>query len=249
LIATAQVTPLRTLRPEVPLGVEAVAARCLEKNRDERFANVAELAQALAPFAPERSFVSIERSSRILNVPGGAPPSRFERTPPRSSSATAVPGPGQPPTMHALPWRQTATASNFGQTANGPRSRRKLITAAGVAIALSIASIAALLTFGRGTPQPQAAAAPPASVAPAAPPPVATPAAPPAAFAPAPTVALAPPPTVEPTAPGPTAPPVRRVSHPPPAARASAQAAPGRPPPTSTPEAPGPGQKAAYEDM
>ncbi len=73
LIATTQPASICALRPEVPAGVEAVAACCLQKNRDQRFANVAELAQALAPFAPERAFVSIERSSRILNVPGGAP--------------------------------------------------------------------------------------------------------------------------------------------------------------------------------
>jgi len=247
LIATSPATPLRALRPDVPPGVEAVAARCLEKGRDQRFANVAELAQALAPFAPERSFVSIERSSRILNVPGGAPVSRFERTPPRSSSATALPGPSQAPSISSLPWRQTATASNFGHTAPGPASRRKLITAAAVAIALAVASIAALLIFGRETPPPQAAAAPPASVAPAAPPPqpVAIPAAPPAP----PPVALAPPPVVESAPAEPTAPvPGHRASHPPPAARASAQASPGRSP-TATPESPAPGQKAAYEDM
>jgi serine/threonine-protein kinase len=247
LIATTQAPPLRALRPEVPPGVEAVAARCLEKSRDQRFANVAELAQALAPFAPERSFVSIERSSRILNVPGGATPNRFERTPPRSLSATAVPSPGQPTSMRGPPWRQTATASNFGQTAPGAGSRRKLITAAGVAIVVAIASIAALMTFGRAPPQPQVAAAPPASVAATLPPrPVAIPVAPPAL----PPVALAPPPVVEPAQPEPTTPaPLRRVAHPPPAPRGSAQATPGRPPPTSTPESPAPGQKAAYEDM
>src|SRR5580698_3156933 len=71
LIATRQPTPIRSLRPEVPAGVEAVAMCCLQKNREQRYPNVAALAQALAPFAPERSFVSIERASRILNVPGG----------------------------------------------------------------------------------------------------------------------------------------------------------------------------------
>jgi serine/threonine-protein kinase len=246
LIATAPATPLRALRPDVPPGVEAVAARCLEKSRNQRFANVAELAQALAPFAPERSFVSIERASRILNVPGGAPPSRFERTPPRSGVATAVPGPGQPPSMSGLPLRQTATASNFGQTAPDPVSHRKLITAASIAVAVAIASIAALLAFGRGAFQPQAAAAPPASVvaAPPSPPPVAIPTAPPAP----PPVALSPPPAAEPPPQEPTtSAPVRHGSRP--GAHASAQATPGHPPPTSAPESPAPGQKAAYEDM
>jgi serine/threonine protein kinase len=247
LIATTQPTAIRVLRPEVPPGVEAVAAGCLQKSREQRFANVAELAQALAPFAPERSFVSIERSSRILNVPGGAPASRFERTPPRSASATAVPGPGQAPTMTggpSVPWRQTATASNFGQTAHGPPSRRKLMTALGTAVVIAAVSIGALFAFTReAPPPPRIAAAPSPSVTPALLPPVAVPAAPPA---PSP-VALAPPPTVESASPPEPAAPARHGSHPPPAARTSAPATPTRPS-TPAPEAPAQGQK-AYEDM
>ncbi|HWZ92808.1 MAG TPA: serine/threonine-protein kinase, partial [Polyangiaceae bacterium] len=41
--------PLRELRPDVPDGLQWVVLRCLEKNRDARFANVAELAAALVP--------------------------------------------------------------------------------------------------------------------------------------------------------------------------------------------------------
>ena len=248
LIATTQPVSVRALRQEVPPGVEAVVAGCLQKNRDQRFANVAELAQALAPFAPERSFVSIERASRILNVPGGAPLSRFERTPPRSVSATAVPGPGQPPTMSGMPWRQTATASNFGHTASSPASRRKLFTALGAAIAIAVVSIGPLLAFSRGSPPTQAAASPPPAI-PAAPPPstVAIPVAP---QAPVPAVALAPPPPMESAQPEATPPPVRHSTHPGPTPRASPQAqAPGHPAPASNPEPPAPGQKAAYEDM
>ncbi len=283
LIATRQAPPIRTLRPEVPAGVEAVAACCLEKGREQRFANVAELAQALAPFAPERSLVSVDRASRILHVAGGDPASRLGRTPPRQSSVppglgtpgpgagtprpgsgtprpesgpltatpgsgssplTATPGPGQEPREPVLPWRQTATASNFGHTAPVSRSRRKLITAAGVLVVIAIASGVALFTFGHETPAPRAAAAPP-SVAPAAlPPPVTLPDRPVAA----PPVALVLPPPVDPDPP-PATPPVRHASHATPAPHPATQPAPGRPSPPSTSEPPAPGQKAAYEDM
>ena len=249
MIATKQAPSIRTLRPEVPPGVEAVAMCCLEKSREQRYANVAELAQALAPFAPERSFVSVDRASRILNVPGSGPGSRLGRTPPGSSTLTpglgsgltATPGPGEQATGTVLPWRQTATASNFGHTAPGTGSRRKLITAAGVLVVIAIASVVALLTFGREAPAPQAAAAPP-SVAPVAPPP---PMNLPPPQAPSPPVALAPSPTVD-TAPPEVTPAARHATHPATAPRASAQATPGRPPP---PAPPAPGQKAAYEDM
>ena len=151
-------------------GLEAVAACCLQKNREQRYPNVAELAQALAPFAPERSFVSIERASRILNVPGG-PASRFERTPPKSATIASgggqfTVGPEGPSSSGpVLPWRQTATASNFAGTHPGGGSRRKLLTAAGVAVFVAAASISALLMFGHDPAAPQAAAAPPRSVA------------------------------------------------------------------------------------
>lgn len=38
-------------RPEAPFGLQAIILRCLEKDRSRRFAEVAELANALAPFA------------------------------------------------------------------------------------------------------------------------------------------------------------------------------------------------------
>src|SRR6185295_16740613 len=38
------------LRPELPPGIEAVTSRCLRKDREQRFPDVAALAAALAPF-------------------------------------------------------------------------------------------------------------------------------------------------------------------------------------------------------
>jgi hypothetical protein len=44
--------------------------RCLEKDRATRFQNVAELAKALLPFAPERCRASVARIIRIVEAPG-----------------------------------------------------------------------------------------------------------------------------------------------------------------------------------
>jgi serine/threonine-protein kinase len=63
---------LSALCRDLPAGFEEVVFRCLEKDREERFANLAELAQALAPFAPG-SFAAVERASRILTFAGNRP--------------------------------------------------------------------------------------------------------------------------------------------------------------------------------
>jgi eukaryotic-like serine/threonine-protein kinase len=58
--------PLEGLRPELPQGLAEVVTRCLAKDCGERFADVAELAAALLPFAPTRALVSAERSSSVM---------------------------------------------------------------------------------------------------------------------------------------------------------------------------------------
>jgi eukaryotic-like serine/threonine-protein kinase len=58
--------PLRQLRPEVPAGVETAVIRCLEKDPTNRFADVAELTQALAPFGSPSARVSADRVSRVI---------------------------------------------------------------------------------------------------------------------------------------------------------------------------------------
>jgi serine/threonine protein kinase len=62
--------PLQTLRPDVALELEDVVLRCLSKNPDDRFQNVAELAAALYPFAPRRARISAERCYHMLKNAG-----------------------------------------------------------------------------------------------------------------------------------------------------------------------------------
>jgi tRNA A-37 threonylcarbamoyl transferase component Bud32 len=60
--------PLAELRPEVPPALAATIARCLASAPDQRFASVAELATALAPFASDvaRAEGGVNRISRVL---------------------------------------------------------------------------------------------------------------------------------------------------------------------------------------
>jgi serine/threonine-protein kinase len=67
-IATERPRALESLDPPLDPGLVAVVSRCLEKDRERRFQNVAELARALCPFGPPRSELIAERAERILLV-------------------------------------------------------------------------------------------------------------------------------------------------------------------------------------
>jgi eukaryotic-like serine/threonine-protein kinase len=75
---------LRNARPDAPEGLGLVIARCLEKDRNRRFTTIAEFAHALAPYAPRRARLSIERVSRVIEGAGlgGSRPNLDEVMPP-----------------------------------------------------------------------------------------------------------------------------------------------------------------------
>lgn len=62
--------PLRELIPEAPVELEDVVFNCLQKDPDQRYGNIAELAIALYPFAPRRSRISAERCYHALKNAG-----------------------------------------------------------------------------------------------------------------------------------------------------------------------------------
>ena len=78
-------TPLAELRPDAPPGFEAVVLRCIERDRERRFRNVAELAAALAPFATPAAIGYVQRVARVLGVPAPAP---------EAAASVAAPAPG-----------------------------------------------------------------------------------------------------------------------------------------------------------
>ncbi|MGH7269391.1 MAG: serine/threonine-protein kinase, partial [Polyangiaceae bacterium] len=67
-ILTDKPTPLRKLKPHLSPELEAVVLRCLEKDPEARFADVAALAKALAPFGAPELRAAAERIGRVTRV-------------------------------------------------------------------------------------------------------------------------------------------------------------------------------------
>ncbi len=140
MIAADPPRRLRAVRPEAPAPLEKVILRCLEKDRDRRYGNVAELARALAAFGSSGGKTSADRASKIL-------------------SARHAPSAG----TIALPSHSagSATAASWGQTslAQAPRRGRALVMLALVGLATAIAGAGATVAaihWPKGTPPPVA---------------------------------------------------------------------------------------------
>jgi len=67
-ILTADVTPLLELRPDLPPALVYIVERCMERDPDRRFANVAELAEALSPLDVVNPESEAERIRRRLDL-------------------------------------------------------------------------------------------------------------------------------------------------------------------------------------
>ena len=129
---------LSALRSDVPLGLEALLLRCLEKDRTRRVASVAEFANELVKFAPPHAQLSAARISRLAR--NSAQRSGPNRALPGATSEPALPlAPtlaSGAPVVHTLVERQTA--GTFGGTQHQKPKPRKL------GLSLAVAGLAAL---------------------------------------------------------------------------------------------------------
>jgi eukaryotic-like serine/threonine-protein kinase len=123
-ISTLPPLPLRDRRPDVPAELEAVILKCLEKDRNCRFSNVADLALALAKFGPKRALSSVDRICRIIQTldPGAS----VDAPPPASDATLAVSGPDT-----RASWGHTAPEAKRGIAA------RLVVLLAGFALVAS----------------------------------------------------------------------------------------------------------------
>jgi serine/threonine-protein kinase len=213
--------PARRRRPDVPLELEAVIFRCLEKAPERRFRTVAELAAALAPFAPAPGASAAETAARIL----GAAPSRTEPL----------------PLVHRAEIRRPPvdpigeTAKSFSRPPIAPTEKRAMWPWAVTAGVLAVAGGATLFAVHRSS-EPGAVSAATGDVAPteqsakALEPTPARVEPTPARVEPTPVVSPAPLPSAPPAVPSVPASVFARAGAPAPVAKASLAPKPSRPP-------------------
>jgi serine/threonine-protein kinase len=231
-ILTMPPVSLRQRRPELPAGLQAVIERCLEKEAERRFQNVAELAQELRPFASPAAASRIDHVVSVLSEAGEAirPPTPVpgDSTSRLLSQAATL---GAAEAREVLTTNSTAASSREvlpdGTISGWPRRRAAILAGA----VLTVLAVVAFVGLGR---RPAETAAPATSGTPAAvvlaPPPTATPVEAPAVD-----------PALDPAAAPATAPAVRGVpvgprhGHPKTSPSASASGAPKKTPaPAST---------------
>src|SRR5262249_6638578 len=161
--------------PDVPAGLRAVVARCLRRAPDERYAHVADLAEALVPFAGDRG----RAAARSIRSIVAARPATLEDPLPEIASAVST-----------VPRTTRREASGEVRAAGPPR----LLWPGAVLAALvgaAVIVIVALRTTDAARPE-ASAAAPARAVAAPIPAPVVTPLAFDAGVAPKPVLAAAP---------------------------------------------------------
>jgi serine/threonine-protein kinase len=133
--------------PGLPPELQAVISRALAKRRDHRYASVAELAAALAPFASVHGATSAARVFRVLSADSAADSAGLAVSEPAARAARA---PSTP-----LNWIRPST----------PESGRRRLRIAALAVVLVALAVALLLYLDRDREQPPARPRAPVSAA------------------------------------------------------------------------------------
>jgi serine/threonine protein kinase len=135
--------PLSATREDAPDGLEGVVSKCLQKDPADRYADVGELAQALAAVDARDSMRA--SAARVVRLANAVAPTLS--TTDREMTAKATPA-----AMAAItPAGPTRTASSWGETSDEvrppaapPSRRRALVIGAGVLVAVSLGLVGAV---------------------------------------------------------------------------------------------------------
>jgi serine/threonine-protein kinase len=143
--------PLRKLRPDIPEGLETAILRCLQKERDARYSDLAALARAIEPFAAPQSTPIVGSIAAVLGSSVAADGGTKDAAP------ESVP---TPPISDLSPHAVTETSLTRGAT---PNRRSRIGLGLGLAISAAVAIGFALL---RPAPPAAQAVVPPVESAP-----------------------------------------------------------------------------------
>lgn len=136
-----EIPPLRELRPSLPTGLAAVVERCLARDREERWKDVAELAEALAPFADPAAARDVERIRRRLERAAPSEPVWLQSNKP-APAAVVVPEPADLVVSFPPPANEDVKS--------GPRRRRTLAGRRGRSRSVTAIALAALALVPAG---------------------------------------------------------------------------------------------------
>jgi serine/threonine protein kinase len=138
---------LRSLRPNLPEGLYAVVAQCLEKDPDARFQEVLDLVEALAQCAPEAAKSAF---SRITAIVRSAKLRAHVQVQSKMQAPAQVPtlvspaaSPRRPPERRKWRFRQTGAGWDPTSPAGvAPRAPRRLLV---IGLAFAVAGIGAVM--------------------------------------------------------------------------------------------------------
>lgn len=166
-IFTTEPDSLLAIQPDVPEGLAAVVHRALLRDRDARFGSALEMAEALVPFADERSFDLVARMRGVRGrsiipsaIPSAVPGGMSRATPPMPPPGGSGPAPantfppGGPEALRApkVPTDLGLSRSAAGGPRPGPPSAAALGIIAGIAaVAICVAAgVLVLRNHGAG---------------------------------------------------------------------------------------------------
>jgi serine/threonine-protein kinase len=172
-VLAGQPAPPRSLRPELSPGLEAVILRCLQKDREGRYATIAALRSALLPFsssalvtplpsAPPPAYAQAPglpaaSASPWGAAPSAAAPSASPYAAPNASPYAAAPSASPYAAPSASPYAAAPQASPFAAPANAAPSAGAAPRLAGLPLplvigagALLVLTIVLAFVLGRG---------------------------------------------------------------------------------------------------
>lgn len=129
-VLSGNVTPVRSLVPDVPFELATAIEQCLRQRPEERFANVGAFARAIEPFGSERARFSTQRIVGVLGLGGERPTNPGQR-----HGHDAYPGSTTPRPHRITPGSQPVSAMSRTEVATdgtvGPSSHTVTVNRSG----------------------------------------------------------------------------------------------------------------------